>query len=403
MSRIQQLLHILKESRKSEALLILLLVVAADLVLRAGFFIHDKTNSNLNFDVPYRSRAWWSAQDFLRRDNPPDVVLLGASDINTALYAAEATYFKKPQSQLLKHNSEYLESKLKEFGSPYKTTFCLSIGGEMPSDSYFLANTLLTRGKLPKAIFIAVNPRNFYDATFGDPANTAIYKTMAKLGGTRDFEFSCRSSIWETADYLCRQAISSYGHKWEITSWQQRVGQSVLEKFLPETFTDVTTPSSVRKIAELDLPEDFGPNEQMMMPYDEKHPIFVDNLHHYLAHYKNIKRGMLPQQLDFYERLCEFCSSHGVKLVACNSPVTNENRNLIPPDIYAKYLAHIDGITRRYGGNFVNLDKPELFAKSDFYDSVHLNGVGAQKYLDRVALILSKYNNLATSVNFSTN
>ncbi|MGF1948877.1 hypothetical protein ACQUFD_17615, partial [Enterococcus gallinarum] len=79
-------------------------------------------------------------------------------------------------------------------------------------------------------------PRSFYDATFGDPSRTAIYKTMAKLGGTRDFEFACRSSLLDIADYLSRQAIALYGHKWEITSWQQRVAQDALGKLLHENF-----------------------------------------------------------------------------------------------------------------------------------------------------------------------
>jgi hypothetical protein len=384
-------------------MLALLLIVMVDLLFRIGLSLNEKTQTGLAFDSPYRSRAWWTTRDFLLQNKAPDVILLGASDINTALYTAEATFFKTPQSQLLKHKSEYLEAKLKQLDSPYKTTFCLALGGEMPSDSYLLLNTLLSDDKMPKVILLAVTPRSFYDATFGDPSRTAVFKTMAKLGGTRDFEMSCRSSIVDVADYVSRQAIALYGHKWEITSWQQRIGQSVLERLLDQNFVNVTTPESIRKIAEQDLPEDFGPNESMMLPYDEQHPIFIDNLQHYQAYYKKVKRGMLAQQVSFYQRLCEFCSNHGIKLYVCNSPVTNENRHLIPADIRAYYLSYIGGIARRYGGTFIDLDNQEVFKKSDFYDSVHLNGIGGQKYFDQVALILSNRSSLATAVDSSAN
>lgn len=401
MSGISELLNVLKDGRKSDAMLALLLVLIVDLVCRFSFSINEKSQKDLSFDAPYRSRAWWTTKDFLRQDKALDVILLGASDINTAFFASEAKFFNAPQSQLLKHKSEYLEAKLKELESPYKTTFCLALGGEMPSDSYLLVNTLLKQGRLPKTIFLAVTPRSFYDATFGDPSRTSVFKVMAKMGGTRDFEFACRSSFWDKADYLARQTIALYGHKWEITSWQQRIGQMLLGKILHENFTNVITPDSIRKISDQDLPEDLGPNEQFMQPDDEKHPVFINNLDHYRAYYKKINRGMLPLQLEFFKKLCAFCSAHGIRLIVCNSPVTAENRALIPADIHAQYLAQIGDIIRSYGGTFMDLDRPELFDKSDFYDSVHLNGKGGQKYFNQVALILCGRSNLATTVNSS--
>lgn len=389
-------------------MLAFLIILIVDLAFGIGFSINEKTQNNektqsaLTFDAPYRSRAWWTTKDFLSQVKAPDVILLGASDINTAFFAAEASYFKSPQSQLLKHKSEYLEAKLKELGSSYKSTFCLALGGQMPSDSYLFVNTLLRQGKLPKAIVLAVTPRSFYDATFGDPSRTSIYKTMAKMGGTREFEFACRSSLLDKVDYLFRQAVSLYGHKWEITSWQQCFVQNILAKILHMDFGNVRTPDSIRLIATQDLPEDLGPNEQFMQPDNENHPIFYNNLDHYRAYYKKVNRGMLPLQVDFYKKLCEFCQTNGVKLIVCNSPVTKENRDLLPAKIHSDYLAQIGDMTRSYGGEFIDLDKADLFAKGDFYDSVHLNGKGGQKYFKQVARILSEHDNLAARVESST-
>jgi hypothetical protein len=61
-------------------------------------------------------------------------------------------------------------------------------------------------------------------------------------------------------------------------------------------------------------------------------------------------------------------------------------------------------IARNSGGTFIDLDKPEVFVKSDFFDSVHLNGTGGQKYFNQVAEILShRDSGLATSVDASAN
>lgn len=394
MSGITEKLSVLKDCKKSDAVLALVLILAVDLIFRIGFA--SQANKELSFEAPYRSRAWWLAKDFLSQQKAPDLIFLGASDINTAFFAAEARYLKTPQSQLLKHRSEYLEAKLRDKNSAYQSTFCLALGGEMPSDSYLLIKTLLTQQKLPRAIFLAVTPRSFYDATFGDPSRTSVFKTMAKLGGAGEFELACRSSVIDKADYFFRQAFALYGHKWEITSWQQSITQSLLKPLLRQDFANVASPDSIRNISNQDLPEDLGPNEQFMQPDDEKHPVFYNNIDHYKAYYRKVDRGMLPLQVSFFEKICQFCQEHGVKLIVCNSPVTAENRSLIPDQIRMQYLAHVGETVKNHGGIFIDMDKEGSFEKSDFYDSVHLNGKGGQKYFDRVAKIVADSENLAT-------
>jgi hypothetical protein len=107
---------------------------------------------------------------------------------------------------------------------------------------------------------------------------------------------------------------------------------------------------------------------------------------------------MLPLQVAFYQQLCEFCEFHGIKLVVCNSPVTDENRALIP-----KYRAMVADTARKYGGTFVDMDQPNAFAHEDFYDSVHLNGIGGQKYFDQVGVILSRSGGMSIAGKTSAN
>jgi hypothetical protein len=379
----------------SVTLLSVLLIFVVDGMCRLGFSILEADGRRLHFDIPYRSRTWWATADFLRQNPAPDILLLGASDVTTALYSAEATFSGTPQSEILTHRSTFLENKLKELHSNYRSTFCLAIPGEMPSDAYLLANTLLKNNTKSKVIVYAVTPRCFYDATFGDPSSSDTYKVMSKLGGTRELELECRSSLWDRFDYLCRRLVSVYDHKWELTSWQHHLGQALMSNFLPVDFSKTASPYEVRLLARRELPEDFGPNEVLNLPFDPKRRIFFNNLSEYQARYQKLRMSTFNQQLSFFQKFCDLCHAEHIDLIVTNSPVTTENRALLPSGVYANYLAKVLSIVERSGGTFVDLDKPDLFEHDDFFDTVHLNGKGGQKYLDQIAQSLCQHLELA--------
>src|SRR5262249_47907257 len=150
---------------------------------------------------------------------------------------------------------------------PYKSNFCLAIPGEMPSDAFFLAKTLFPMRPAPRAVAYTITMRDFCDATFGDVSSTDIYKLMSKLGGTKQVELDCRSSIWDKLDYRLGQIASVYGHKWELMSWQHKTTQWLLSKVLPQKYDSVQTPLELRKASLASLPEDFADNEVMQAPF----------------------------------------------------------------------------------------------------------------------------------------
>lgn len=387
--------NFLKESIKSDIVLAVVLLLVLDLFCRIGF--SRQTPLALHFDIPYRSRIWWAAKDFLAQKKTADVVLLGASDMASAVYGAEATYLNAGQNQLLKHRSEYLEHQLALFKSPYKSVFCLAIPGEMPSDAYFKAKTLLSGSSKPKVIVVSIAPRSLCDATFESPASTDIYRVMSKLGGTRRFELSCRSSIWDKIDYRLQQFLSIYHHKWEMISWQHHWMQAILAKLFGEDFTTLRTPLAIRKLALMELPEDYACNEIMSVPFDPRHNPYFSNLAEYRSRYRRLNMHTFTEQLAFLRDLCELCRSSGIDLVVVNTPLTDDNRSLMPPQNYALYFSQASRAVLARGASFVTLDLPQIFKHDDFVDSIHLNGRGGEKFLDQIALALSKGSQLAAS------
>jgi hypothetical protein len=383
--------------RESDIFLALVLAVLVDLGLHLGYIAFSKTAAQLGFDMPYRSRIWYATQDLFRQQKTADLILLGASDMTCALYGAEATFLKSPQSELLNHHSRYLEDRLKTMNSPFKTTFCLAIPGEMPSDAYLIASTLLSNKQKPRAIFYAVTPRDFCDATFGDPSSTDIFKVMSKLGGTRELELSSRSSFWDTLSYNFSVLSAVYGHKWELMSLQHHLMHAVLSSSLHDSFDSISAPIPIRKMVALELPEDFGPFEVVDIPYDPKNPLFISNVDEYRSRYRHFNRKTFNQQMNFFAKLCGFCRTEGIELVVGNSPLTAENRALIDNNIYDFYISTTEATARKYGHKFVNFDDKRIFRHNDFFDTLHLNGKGGEKLLQEIAATISQQSSLGSS------
>ena len=383
----------------SASFLALLMFAVCDIGSR---FVFKTTNTKISYGEPYRSRIWWAARDYLDQKEVPDVVLLGASDMTCAVYRAEATLYNRPEQELSNHHSEYMQRQFAALNCPYKSVFCMAIPGQMPSDAYFIAKTLLSKNSKPKVIYLSVTPRSLYDATFGDPSSTDIYKLMSKLGGVEEYELATRNSIWDKLDYLLSRASNIYGHKWDFVSMQHNVVHDINKVAFNQNFDVIHTPITIRKASLMELPEDFTPEEITDFPYDPKTAVFENNIPEYRARYKQFKESTLIQQVAFLKDLCELCKNEGILLVVGNSPVTNENRAMIPKPVYDHYLSEASRVVRENGGMFENLDTP-IFEHDDFFDSIHLNGKGGQKYLKQIATVLSQTSTVASAGNSRAN
>ncbi len=378
-----------KAAFKSDIVMALLCFALLDIGVGIAYAVNHRP-MQFGYDVPFRSRSWYALNDFSKQPKTPDLVLLGASDMTCALYGAEATYLNKSISQLTNHRSTYLESELRKADAPYKSTFCLAIPGQMPSDQYFMARTLVTNGAKPKALYCTMVPRNFFDATFKSPASSDVFKTTSKLGGVGEYEIICRKKdLLSILDYQLSRLSSVYGHKQELTSWQHHAVQALCQPNDPN-FNDVKTSVELRKLAMMDLPEDFAPEEVGQSPYDPKHAVFLDNIHEYRVRYSQFSMNIWKEQFGFFEKLCQLCKNEGIDLVVGNSPLTAENLAMVPKDTYKLYLDKVSSTVRSNGGVFVDLNLPGQFEHDDFFDSVHLNGKGGKKFLTYVAGAMSK-------------
>jgi hypothetical protein len=382
---------------RSDFLVGILLFLLIDSIFRAGFDWNKSDSNRLTFDIPYRSHIWWATKDFLEQPKASDIVLLGASDMESAVGNTEATYLNAPDHKLLHHRCSYLESKLQQLDSPYKDVFSLAIGGAMPSDMYFTTRTLLSGEHRPKVIVCSVVPRSLGDAQFGDPKSSDAYRIMSKLGGTQDFEVPWLCNYWERADYKLQQIVSIYRHKFELASWQHHMLIPILSTLLHEDFSVVHAPKFDKPAAFTLLPTDTSPSRFISYPFDPMHPAFTNNTDTFEAHFTKIDQRVFKEQFDCLKRLGDFCRSQGISLVLANSPMAPEVRPFINLESYKLYLAQVSSVASEYGATFIDLNRPELFNHDDFADAIHLNGRGGEKYFDQIAVALSRQSKLAAA------
>jgi hypothetical protein len=352
----------------------------------------DKYNS------PNRSWIWWAARQFRQEAKRPDVVLLGSSLMMAALHGGDATYLNSAQNVALHHKANYLENLLSDRLHQPVNTFAFAIGGQMVSDAYAISSTMLRGEKKPDTIVYGVAPRDFMDNMLASPASTETFHYMNRLGGLAQEALPARTTFWEKVEYGCEKISFLYDHRQDFVYLQNKYDRSILASVLHMKDLDyVHTPFALRKIAMAQLPEDTGPNEIMILPYDRKRDKYEDNTPEYRSRYRSFNKKKFEIQISFLDKLGNYCDEQGINLVLVNMPLTRDNVTLMPPGLYDKYLSALRHASTKYGARVVDLNQPEVFEKQCFADSVHLNGHGGKIFFEQLADRLATDSMLAVS------
>lgn len=333
------------------------------------------------YNSPNRSWVWWAVRDFRTSSEKPDIVLMGSSLMMAALHNGDATYLDLPQNVAFHHRSALLEDLWRKQKGGEVKTFAFAVGGQMASDAYALTSTLLVGDKKPRALVYGVAPRDFMDNTLTSPASTETFRYMSRLGGLKDVAWSARTSFWEQLEYGLSCLSAVYDHRLDFVYLQHHYMQSILKRLFGfRNLDEVHTLFALRRQALLELPEDQGPNDLMIMPENKNESKYTDNLDEYRMRYRAFKPKLFEMQLGFLERMLRHCREQGIAMSLVNMPLTEDNVKLMPPGFYDNYKQRVAGLVQKYQAEFVDLNDRALFAKADFADSVHMNGRGGIKF-----------------------
>ncbi len=365
----------------SYAALAFAVVICADLAARS--FYHPDP-----YQSPNRSWAWWAVQD-LRAQKQADVAIFGSSLMLAALNDGDSTFVNRPFDAVMHHRAFYLEHLLdKKLDQPVQTT-SLAIGGQMASDVYALATTLFTRNPKPKAIVWGIAPRDFLDSSFTNPDSSETVRYMNKVSGSTDVLSTKRRILWDRVQNVADSSFYLYGKRADLVAATLPFAKSALKNVTPNADLDtVHTPSPLLEYAMKNLPEDNGVDQWRVTPYSPS-KVFADNTAEYMMRYHPFKPKVLETQLSYFEKFLAFSKEHGMAVTLVNMPLTAENLKLLPPGSYDTYLTSVKSLATKYGAQVLDYNIDNLFARSEFADTVHLNGLGGKHFFELVSQQMS--------------
>ncbi len=334
------------------------------------------------YDSPNKSWIWWAVSDFHRQPQTPDVVLLGSSLMLEALNTGDATYLHHPQNVSLHHTSSCLQDDLAAKLGYKPSTFSFAIAGQMASDAYAIASTLLTGTAKPTTIVYGIAPRDFMDNTLTNVTTTETFRYLARVGDLSKTIAASKPSFFEVIDHWFENISFIYKHRVDLACVEQHAAKSLLKSLGHRDLDTYKVPFELRRIALKEVFEDIASNETMVCPYGNPPVPYLDNLAEYRQRYAHMNVKMFNSQLGYLNQLLQYGQEQNINVVLVNMPLTTDNVGTMPPGFYQNYLAQIAAVSRKYKSKLIDLNTPGNFNRGYFADSAHLNGLGGMRFFE---------------------
>lgn len=336
------------------------------------------------YQSPNRSWAWWAVQD-LRAQKNTDVAIFGSSLMLAVLNDGDSTYVNKPFDAVTHHRAFYLEHLLEEKLHKPVSTASLAIGGQMASDVYALTTTLFTRNPKPSAIVWGIAPRDFLDSSFTNPDSSETVRYMNKVSGSTDVLSTKRRILWDRIQNIADGSFYLYGKRGDLVASTLPYAKSAIHQVRPDADLEtVRTPSPLLSYAMKNLPEDNGVDQWRVTPYSPS-KVFSDNTAEYMMRYHPFRPKVLETQLSYFEKFLAFAKQEAIAVTLVNMPLTADNLKLLPPGSYDQYLSGVKAIATKYGAQCLDFNDQKTFPRSEFADTVHLNGLGGKHFFELVS------------------
>ncbi|PWT95458.1 MAG: hypothetical protein C5B53_11455 [Candidatus Melainabacteria bacterium] len=329
--------------------------------------------------------SWWIARTALLK-RPADLVLMGDSQINAAVFQADAYARLKAVDCAADRESISLEQLLKANTGKSYEVLNLSLGGAVASDQYLMAKTLFARA-LPKVVLIGVSPRCFVD------------NSLTSASATDPFQFFAPHVEMGSLSHLAFPDLLS-----ELSFYaKDRLPMWILRDRFFNLFADTKGNLPVAGTQSTAAKEATATPSQMLRGIygsatDVKQGAFLvspmiitgfyDNTKEYQHRWRNWDVPAYGIQKKFFDAYLTTLNQLGIKTVVVGMPCTSENRQLLPKTFWGEYR---DWLTREclaHGALWFDLSEDPAFGKKHFLDTVHVNAFGARLLVQKIASLL---------------
>jgi hypothetical protein len=311
--------------------------------------------------------------DFNALTYKPTVVLLGSSLVMYPFWSMDIAIAPGHVGDIFHHHGSLaLEEDMRKAGFADPHVFSFAIFGQMVSDSYIYVNEFLRSKKAPEYLVYGIAPRDFSDHDLSTPMATNTFKRLVNLDNLTSYADLYLPGFQDKVDFLLSRSCYFYGHRWRL---QQEFAKIVEKGYI----TARIHPPAEAKI-------DF--NNAGFMMFGGLKIRWDCSAKEYARRYKDIETRDLSVQMGFLKRILQVARERNIKVVLVNMPLSDVNRELLPPEFYKRFRGELAAIAAQPGVRFLDIgDSPE-FNHSDFWDTAHLGPSGGRKVLAHLIPVL---------------
>jgi len=340
--------------------------------------------------------AWWLARSFFR-DQPADIVLLGDSQMNSALFQADAFLTGKVRDCIIDHRPVAFTAALRRNGVNL-SALNLATPGSFASDQYVIAKALFEHAP-PKAVVLGVSPRFFLDGTLPSVSSTETFKFFAPYVDLTPVKQYAFTNPLEQTDWWLKQhvplirlhdAAHSLASQFLLSVIPGNQAKEEAQKSEQESEQEseqkpVDAKDILRAVS--NSTGDFEPGQNVVPPIFVNY--FVDNTKEYARRYKNMSMEQFESQQAFLVAYIKYLHSIGSEVVIVGMPLYESNRAMLSPAFWANFRKRIGETCHNNGAYWYDLSDEKSFTKPMFLDAVHLNFNGGSCFSEVLAAYVS--------------
>ncbi len=305
------------------------------------------------------------------------------------------------QCALKNSSPTFLNQALEEKHGAAAASFSWALGGENASDSYMIAQSMMSKQKKPQLLIYGIAPRDLLDNNVKSPVSTDIFRYLSSFGSVCALPSEAFISVDDRVNCFLKEVSFLIDRKNVFSKYSGDQAKAVISHIVPSA-PNAKPPAAIseqEKIAnaQADLTAPTKPGEKTVKvsqftPEELAQVKPTDPMAKRVAAFEllqQVSKGVTifrynpycaeryNRQLVFLDMLLSHLEKIDVPVVVVKMPLKNEHVAIMPKELLSSYTNDVQRLTTKYGAALLDFNSPE-FKDSDYGDVAHLNPNGAK-------------------------
>jgi hypothetical protein len=325
--------------------------------------------------------SWWIARAFFT-NQPADIILMGDSQMNAAIYQADAIARGRAVDTVTDHESVSIEKRLKAKGHPELSALNLSTPGSFASDQYLISEALFPLHP-PKVVIIGLSPRMLIDCTLPSASSTEPFKYFAPyvdLNSVSDITFD---GFFDKLNWVIDQHLPLWGVRERAYTALESLSASMFGKPAKQPTSEESGRPPITALQAITSGGDLSKGDAIIPNF--RNYSYQDNTKEYLHRYRTFSPEQYIAQLTFLNKFLFGLHARGVRVLVVAMPSLPAHRKLLHPVFWTQFKQVLAQACTTDGAEWHDLTDDTRFSQRLYLDNVHLNQDGGMLLVDMLS------------------